>query len=265
MRLLMQILIVLSSLLILMVCKGNFSDRMNPKAGKASSANTESINGKPDKLSEEPVGLPGYPLVCRWQNVPTKSKPVANLRCFLADKSGEPTDLGALWTVENLTREVEVIQKVIGLEFHVSISGTTDVIVLDALRTLQVNVKYGPANAQEQKAAIADLLKAPNNAYRLASTCGAEFVSIISREKDSIFLGSAFPGCEALAAALNNRALPDLRDNPARLASCEGSVFRFDPVEGGLPEVIEADLLIRESCLQLEVFINSKGKDTLLP
>ncbi|MDQ3235286.1 MAG: hypothetical protein M3Q07_26040 [Pseudobdellovibrionaceae bacterium] len=254
--------ILVSCLSNLMVCKGNFPDRVHTRSENANSANPEGAKGKPDKLSEEPVGLPGYPLACRWQNVPTESTPTANVRCFLTDERGQPTDLGAgaLWAVEALTPEVAVTQQVIGSEFHISVSGSTDTIVVDALRILQVHVKYGAANSLEKKASISDLLKAPNNAFRLASTCDTEFVTIISREEDSIMVGPAFTGCVDLAAALNNRTLPDPSQNSAFLASCEESTFRFDPIENGQPEVIESDLILREYCLELAIFINSKGE-----
>ncbi|MDQ3234063.1 MAG: hypothetical protein M3Q07_19825 [Pseudobdellovibrionaceae bacterium] len=262
MKHLVRFLISAMCLLILMVCKSNFSGRIDSKAEKANPADIDDINGRPDKLSEEPVGLPGYPLVCRWQDAPTESTPTANLRCYLTDKSGEPTNLGvgALWAVENVTPDLEVIQKVVGLEFHISVSGLTDVIVLDALRTLQVRVQYGPTKNLEKKAPISDLLRAQNNAFRLASTCDGEFVAIVSREENSIMVGPVFPGCEELAASLNNRMLPDLSVNPTFLASCEENIFRFDPVEDGPPEIIESDLLVREYCLELAVFINSKGE-----
>ncbi len=85
-------------------------------------------------------------------------------------------------------------------------------------------------------------------------------MAVISREKDSIKVRPVFPGCVELAASLNNRTLPDLSVDPTFLASCEENIFRFDPVEDGSPEIIESDLLVREYCLELAVFINSKGE-----
>ncbi|HYX34667.1 MAG TPA: RICIN domain-containing protein [Oligoflexus sp.] len=106
-------------------------------------------------------------MVCRWQDVP-REPTTANIKCFHTNESGNPIDLGTdvLWVVENPLPEVTVVQKVVGLEFHISISGSTSAIVLDALSIMQVHVKYGPEKSVEKKAPIRDLLEtsypAPN-------------------------------------------------------------------------------------------------------
>ncbi|HYX34534.1 MAG TPA: hypothetical protein VE954_15640 [Oligoflexus sp.] len=55
------------------------------KSGNAIS-NTDGVQGKPDKGSEEPIGLPGYPLICVPVNVPFDADDASTIGCGFYDQ-----------------------------------------------------------------------------------------------------------------------------------------------------------------------------------
>jgi hypothetical protein len=53
------------------------------------------LQGKPDRVAEEPTGLPGYPLLCSWTQGPAGDTLEASLNCFLGDDKGQPAQLSS--------------------------------------------------------------------------------------------------------------------------------------------------------------------------
>lgn len=217
-----------------------------------------------DKVSEEPIGLPGYPLLCQWQSFPTQTSPsAAALDCFLGNSQREPVNIEPtpIWKVA-YQGTASVTTSLIPPIFRISITAASSSEILEALKTLQVLVS---ANGTEKSLTGMEALKADAGQWRLGAACGNQFsISVIDSQAGSIHTSvNRFDGCEVLANRLVNVVLPnaEFRKLPdthqAVIASCDGNAFTLASSTG--QNYLTLGIFSAEACQDLRSLVNSLG------
>ena len=228
----------------------------------------ETLQGKPDKMSEESSGLPGYPLVSRWQKPPTLDNPAANITFFLADAKGAlaPDIKDSTWTVGNNNNEVMIVEQASTTgQISLILTGPTRDIVLRALIDLNLSVRFG--SNREQKTTGRELIKAGSNEQRVASDCGSLFSMMLADDRAMLTFSQVnpFEGCEKLANALQNRTFPDpsVRGLPSKAktvsASCNNTDFTLTIKQPLFTGNVTQGTLNTDICKDLASFVNAQG------
>lgn len=227
------------------------------------------LEAKPDKVSEEPVGLPGYPLLCRWQKVPTSDTSDATVRCFLANEKQEPAQdiKSPQWTAESDVPEVTVKNETTDdgqLLSTLSLPAPSIASLLSAVQGLKIRVSLAPGH--ERATTGLDQLKAPADSGRGAAFCSEQFFTFYI--PGPTFLGrgillNRFNQCELLASTLSNQVFPDpgLRNLPARSitlkATCASNSLTLNLTAPGQSGSSSTTLQSAAICIDIAALINS--------
>jgi hypothetical protein len=231
-----------------------------------SAAVQPTLQGKPDKVSEEPTGLPGYPLLCRWTQGPASDTLEASLNCFLGDSQGQPAQLSAKasWEV-SVTGDASVLQQMLPNQtLNLSIkSKTRDGLTL-AIQNMQLKASYQDV---QRSSAGRDVLKADSKKLRLAASCKNLFTLLFVNDTGTFtYLEiNSFTGCETLATSLMNavvpdgksRLLPDLHKTVQ--ASCKDGLFSLSINQPTFQGSSSQGPLDADSCEDLRGLVNNLG------
>ncbi|HYX38444.1 MAG TPA: hypothetical protein VE954_35525 [Oligoflexus sp.] len=227
---------------------------------------TPELQGKPDKVSEEPTGLPGYPLLCRWVQGPARDTLDASLSCFLGDDQGRPANISEKlsWNVSvpangTLLQEVKPDQSLL-LTVKSSSRDQLDLALLNM--QLKTTIK-----SQERTATGRDLLKADSKKLRLAASCKDFFTLLFVNDLGafSYFEMNRFTGCEQLATTLQNavvpngqsRSLPDVHKTVQ--ASCGGGSFILSINQPEFQGNSSQSPIDNDACEDLRGLVNNLG------
>ncbi len=246
---------LLLAVLVLTSCK---------KANKSVSfEGPDALQGR-DKSSEEPIGLPGYPLICQWLNFPTQKSPAeATIDCFLANSQREPVSLdpAPLWKIV-YQGTATVLASHVPPFFRISMTASTSNEILEAMQTVQIFVK---TNSIEKSLTVREAMKADAGQWRLGAGCDTLFsITVVNAQASFINTSvNRFDGCETLASRLVNVVLPNpaFRNLPdthqSILASCDGEAFSL--TLNTAQTLFTLGIFSREACQDLRALVNSLG------
>ena len=265
-------LLIIIVLLILSAssCKKKVPDT---KTGTAAGSNDSNglpslpdLQGKPDKVSEEPTGLPGYPLACHWLSAPAADTLDSSLRCFVADDQGQPATLNSkpIWNV-SVQQNASVISQVQpDQSLKLTVAAKTRDDIGTALQTMQLKLQW---NGKEAVYQGQHLIKAGPQSFRLAATCKNLFTLLLVNESAALsYLEiNRFTGCEQLTSRLMNvslpnsayRALPDLHKTVA--ASCKDGQFQLTITQPQFQGSTSQGPIDPKACEDLRAFVNNLG------
>ncbi|MDQ3233815.1 MAG: hypothetical protein M3Q07_18515 [Pseudobdellovibrionaceae bacterium] len=237
---------------------------------KASPAPADSLDsglqGKPDKISEEPTGLPGYPLQCRWVQGPASDTLEASLNCFLGDDRGSPAQLSEKlnWTA-SVSENSSVVQEIrADQSVALTVKSTSRDVLTLAIQNMQLKATY---KSQEKVATGRDVLKAEPKTLRLASSCKDLFTLLFVDDlaSFSFFEMTRFTGCEQLATTLQNAVVPNgaSRQLPDRhktvQASCKDGLFTLSIIQPTFQGGGDLGPIDPEACEDLRGLVNNQG------
>ncbi len=224
------------------------------------------LQGKPDKVSEEPTGLPGYPLLCRWIQGPASDTLEASLNCFLADSEGQPAVLSGKtdWTASVLGDATLLQQMLPNKTMNLTVKSTSRDALGLAIQNLQLKATF---QGQERSKAGRDVVKADSSKVRLAASCKNLFTLLFVNDLSAFtYLEiNRFNGCEQLAGALQNaqvpdgksRLLPDLHKTVQ--ASCKDGLFQLTINQPNFQGSNSHGPIAAESCEDLRGLVNNLG------
>jgi hypothetical protein len=265
---LLQVVLVCIALSEIMGCKRFFSPQSHSESS-TSGQDLASPAGKPDKTSEEPTGLPGYPLLCDWVKPPLPD-PEARLSCFLADENNKPAAAvkDARWEFVNKqpTVQVRLEAQADGRQLVILNGQNTDIVML-ALNELELVVRYQLNGPIEIRALGRDLIKSSPGSMRVSAEC-RDLMTILMVTETGDYQFSQIPrfdGCETLAAALLNVSVPNPNFSglPAQaftvLASCSDAVLNIAVNQAVYQGVNSLPLVSERACLDLAALINAQA------
>jgi hypothetical protein len=197
------LLVILLGVTLPLACK-----KKQPEAPSASPQPT--LQGKPDKVSEEPTGLPGYPLLCSWTQGPASDTLEASLNCFLGDNQGKPAQLSAKtsWEV-SVSGDASILQQMLPNQtLNLTIKSKTRDGLSLAIQNMQLKASY---QGLQRSSSGRDVVKADPKKLRLAASCKNLFTLLFVNDAATFtYLElNSFTGCETLAASLMNAVVPD--------------------------------------------------------
>jgi hypothetical protein len=238
--------------------------KKQPEAPSAVTAPT--LDGKPDKVSEEPTGLPGYPLLCRWTQGPASDTLEASLNCFLGDDKGQPAPLSGKNSWEaSVSGDAMILQQMLpNQSLNLSIkSKTRDGLTL-AIQNMQLKASY---QGVQRSGSGRDVVKAEAKKLRLAASCKNLFTLLFVNDAATFtYLEmNRFTGCETLATSLMNavvpdgksRLLPDLHKTVQ--ASCKDGLFSLSINQPTFQGSSSQGPLDADSCEDLRGLVNNLG------
>lgn len=224
------------------------------------------LQAKPDKVSEEPTGLPGYPLLCRWMQGPASDTLEASLNCFLADDQGRPAQLSEKTNWEaTVTGDASLLQQMLPNQtLNLTIKSSTRDNLGLAIQNMQLKSTY--KNVQRSSSGR-DVVKAENKKLRLAASCKNLFTLLFVNDAASFSYQemNRFNGCETLASALMNTVvpngktslLPDLHKTVQ--ASCKDGLFSLSINQPGFQGSSSQGPIDAASCEDLRGLVNNLG------
>ncbi|WP_141732507.1 hypothetical protein [Oligoflexus tunisiensis] len=262
-----QVVLVWIALYATMGCKRLFSPQSNSETTTAtSSQDFASAAGKPDKTSEEPTGLPGYPLLCDWAKAPAED-PEARLNCFLAGEDKKPVK-EATWEFVNKQPAVQVrLEAQADGHQLVILNGQTANAVMLALNELELIVRYQLNGPVVTRALGRDLIKSAPGAMRIAGHC-RDLMTIMAFSETGEYQFTQFPrfdGCETLAANLLNIQVPDpafsslLPQSRTILAVCTDGILSISVNQPVYQGTNSLTLNSARACQDLAAFINAQA------
>jgi hypothetical protein len=234
------------------------------KAGPNAPQNPPNLQSKPDKVSEEPTGLPGYPLLCRWTQGPASDTLEASLNCFLGDKEGQPAQLSekVSWSA-SMSGDGTLLQQMLPNQMlGLTVKSSSRDALGAVIQNLQLKASY---QGLERSALGRDVVKAENKKLRLAASCKNLFTLLFVNDVATFtYLEiNRFNGCEELADALQNavvpdgksRQLPDLHKTVQ--ASCKDNLFHLSINQPTFQGSGSQGPLDAESCEDLRGLVNN--------
>ncbi len=264
------LMLIIVSLLSASSCKRKVPDGKTgtvPGSNDANGTQTlPDLQGKPDKVSEEPTGLPGYPLACRWLSAPAGDTLDSSLRCFLADDQGQPAALSSkpTWSA-SVQQNASVISQVQpDQSLNLTVAAKTRDEIGAALLAMQLKIQW---NGKEAVYQGKDLIKAEPQSLRLAATCKNLFTLLLVNDSATLsYLEiNRFTGCEQLTSSLMNiavpnskyTALPDLHKTVA--ASCKDGLFQLTITQPQFQGSTSQGPIDPKACEDLRAFVNNLG------
>ncbi|HET9235756.1 MAG TPA: hypothetical protein VFO10_00815 [Oligoflexus sp.] len=253
------LLVILLSMSLPLSCK-----KKQPEAPSAASQPT--LQGKPDKVSEEPTGLPGYPLLCRWTQGPASDTLEASLNCFLGDDKGQPAQLSAKTSWEaSVSGDATLLQQMLpNQSLNLSVKGKTRDGLTLAIQNMQLKASY---QSVQRSSSGRDVVKADAKKLRLAASCKNLFTLLFVNDAATFtYLElNSFTGCETLATSLMNavvpdgksRLLPDLHKTVQ--ASCKDGLFSLSINQPTFQGSSSQGPLDADSCEDLRGLVNNLG------
>ncbi len=222
--------------------------------------------GKPDKVSEEPTGLPGYPLACRWVRAPANDALDAALDCFVADSNGQPLQLpkGPAWEVSYQGNAKLKLEPQSDQSVALTVNAKTRDEVGLALQNLQLRAQLPDRQTMAQGR---ELIKAEANRTRVAASCQTLFTLLLVNDAGqlSYIELNRFEGCEVLAAKLLNLIVPEPKyrglvdTHKTVAASCSGTNINVTVTQAAFQGTSSQGPIDPASCQDLSALINSLG------
>lgn len=224
------------------------------------------IQGKPDKVSEEPTGLPGYPLLCRWTQGPASDTLEASMNCFLGNEQGQPAQLNGKpsWSA-SVTGDATLLQQMLPNQtLNLTVKSTTRDALGLAILNLQLKASY---QGQERSSTGRDVVKADSKKLRLAASCENLFTLLFVNDLAtfSYLEINRFIGCEQLSGALQNAVVPDgksrlLTDlHKTVQATCKDGLFHLSINQPTFQGSSSQGPIDAESCEDLRGLVNNLG------
>lgn len=222
--------------------------------------------GKPDKVSEEPTGLPGYPLACRWVRAPANDTLDASLGCYIADSQGQAVKLpkDPAWEVSYQGNARLMLETQNDQSVSLTVAAKTRDDIGLALQNLQLRARLPDRQSLAQGR---DLIKAEANRTRVAATCKTLFTLLLVNDAGqlSYIELNRFEGCEVLAAKLLNVIVPEssfrtLTDTHKTVsASCSGTNINLTVAQPAFQGSSSQGPIDPGACQDLSALINSLG------
>ncbi|MDQ3231710.1 MAG: hypothetical protein M3Q07_07810 [Pseudobdellovibrionaceae bacterium] len=252
----MQISILTAFLVLL----GTAACKDNELKGNETNGVDRTLQGKPDKGSEEPVGVPGYPLACKWISALTGEPPVGIVDCFLSDANGQPASLSEVpvWKV-SYEGPARITTSLINQSIRISAAGKNLIEVNSALLEMQVTVAF---KGGQRILSGRDVLKTQPGEWRFVSDCQNGFVLLAmdSTGGYSVNISDRFTDCELLSSRLMNLVIPNasIRNLPDTHkgigGSCSNGLFTLTLAQ---TQTITVGPFSPQACLDLSSFVNS--------